>query len=80
MNHTLLKAVFAVLVLVASGGCERPEPTADRPAEGRPETRHIRNVEAIGYGGDAIADKIDGAIEAQEQRPKSLEEALERQE
>ncbi|MDD3761843.1 MAG: hypothetical protein PHP86_00945 [Nevskiales bacterium] len=66
--------VFAAALLSACGGKD-PEPQAGK-AEGREETRSIRNTEAIGYSGDAIADKVDAALDANDQRKDELDEAI----
>lgn len=80
MNAAPYKALAGLLTLIVVSGCgDRSEKPPEPRSEGRAETRHIRNLEAIGYGGDGIADKLDSAIEAQEQRPRQLDEALEKQ-
>ena len=72
-------ALTTALVLAALlAGCSKPEePVADRKPEGREETRGIRNTEAIGYSGDAIADKLDSALDANDARNRELERAIE---
>ena len=55
-------------------------PPPKRAEQGREETRSIRNTEAIGYSGNAIADKVDGALDANDQRKQELDRALEQQE
>lgn len=46
------------------------------PAKGREETRGIRNTEAVGYPGEAMADKIDGALDAHDQHRQQLDAQL----
>lgn len=73
MNKQLLLALPLLAVLTA---CDTK--SSDTPApvlEGREETKGIRNTEAIGYSGDAIADKVDGALDANDQRMKNLQES-----
>ncbi len=66
--------VFALLL----SACGSPEPPPEAAApEGREETRNIRNTEAIGYSGDAIADKVDGALDANDERKAKLDAELE---
>lgn len=62
-------ACLCLLFLVA---CQSPEPPPKpEPApEGRAETRALRNTDAVGYSGGAIADKVDGALDAVEQQPR----------
>ncbi|MEW6166126.1 MAG: hypothetical protein AB1651_00255 [Pseudomonadota bacterium] len=77
MTRTAIAAICTALLLAACGGREPPpEPRAE---EGREETRNIRNTEAIGYAGDAIADKVDGALDANDQRKQRLDESIEGQ-
>ncbi|HEY0916034.1 MAG TPA: hypothetical protein VGE22_14265, partial [Solimonas sp.] len=59
------------------GACSKPEePVADREPQGREETRGIRNTEAIGYSGSAIADKVDGALDANDARKSQLDQQI----
>lgn len=69
-------ALLTVLVsLLSLGACNSPTAqTQESHDEGREETRHIRNTEAIGYSGAAIADQVDTTLDAHEQRLKTLEE------
>lgn len=69
---------LAALMLAACGSSEPPPER--QQAEGREETRGIRNTEAIGYAGDAIADKVDAALDANDQRKEQLDAELEAQE
>lgn len=48
-----------------------------RAGEGRAETQGIRNTENIGYAGNAIADRLDGALDANDQRTQVLDQQLE---
>lgn len=63
--------LLALLSACEVGTSDTPPP----PAEGREETRGIRNTSAIGYSGDAIADKVDGALNANDQRMQQLQES-----
>ena len=66
-----------LLLLLAACGSSEPDTTASTPThEGREETRAIRNTEAIGYSGDAIADKVDAALDANDEHKKKLDEAI----
>lgn len=74
MNRILL----ALPLLLSLSACEVG--TSDAPApvvEGREETQGIRNTREIGVAGDAIADRVDSALDASDahaQRMKELEE------
>ncbi|MEQ1439138.1 hypothetical protein AAG565_07225 [Fontimonas sp. SYSU GA230001] len=68
----------ALLILGACGSAEdAPKP---RSTAGREETRNIRNTEAVGYAGGAIADKLDSALDANDQRKEQLDQELDAQE
>ena len=75
MKHALL-----VLVLLAAAcGPDEPPPPDATPPEGRAETQAIRNTEAVGYSGKAIADKVDAGIKANEEQVKKAEREPEEQ-
>ena len=76
--RTTVTAVLLAGLLAACGSSEPPPER--RKAEGREETQAIRNTEAIGYAGDAIADKVDAALDANDQRKEQLDTELEAQE
>lgn len=60
------------LGLAACGAPEEP-PAEKKQPQGRAETRSIRNTDAVGYSGSEIADKVDGALNANDERNKQLE-------
>lgn len=72
----MIRSTTAAMLLIATllGACSDPVSPKDRPrAEGREETRSIRNTEAVGYSGNAIADKLDASLDASEQRKAELD-------
>ncbi len=73
-----MKASIAILgAALLLGACSKPEePVADHEPQGREETRGIRNTEAIGYSGSAIADKVDGALDANDARKSQLDQQI----
>ncbi len=73
-----MKASIAILgAALLLGACgKHEEPVADREPQGREETRGIRNTEAIGYSGNAIADKVDGALDANDARKAQLDQQI----
>lgn len=73
MNRIFIPAL-ALLALAACHPKENPQ-RVDDAKQGREETRGIRNTEAVGYAGDAIADKVDAALDANEQAKQKLDEA-----
>jgi hypothetical protein len=64
--------LIASLVLAACSSKDEPPPPA-KAQEGRAETQSIRNTQAVGYGGKAIADKVDKALKANEEVVKKTE-------
>lgn len=70
--------VSLALLVSACGSSEDPAP-APPPPSGRAETQSIRNTDAVGTGGAAIADKVDAAIDATEEADRKLKEEAERQ-
>ena len=63
-----------MLVVVLLSACSDPAPPPERPPpQGREETRGIRNAEAVGYSGNAIANKIDASLDASEQRKAEMD-------
>ncbi len=74
-RHFQVTVLSAALLagLGACGGQQNAESAAD--ANGREETRNIRNTESIGYSGEAIANQLDGALDAHDQRQQQLDQA-----
>ncbi len=66
----LCSLLFAGLL----AGCGSSEPQQSQSEDGREETRTIRNTEAIGYSGDAIADKLDAALDANDEKVQQAED------
>ncbi len=65
--------VLAVGLLGCGGDANDDRASADR---GRDETRSIRATEKIGYSGDAIADKLDSALDANDSRAADLDRRM----
>lgn len=72
--HKLMMAVLAAAALAACSAHDEPPPPAAK--QGRAETQGIRNVQAIGVPGNAIADKVDGALNASDDQRKRTDQAL----
>lgn len=85
MKTTAGRGAGLLLLLGLIGGCSSPSGEGESgvrqvevpDAEGRAETRSIRNTESIGYAGDAVADRVDALLDAQEQRAETLDQQLE---
>lgn len=67
-------AAMAAALLSACHPKEQPE-RVDKQQQGRDETQGIRNTEAIGYSGNAIGDKVDAALDANDQAKQRLDAA-----
>lgn len=67
-----MKQIAGPLLLLAAG-CTPEPPPAPAAEQGRSETQAIRATEAVGYAGDAVADKVDAALEQNEQRKAGLD-------
>ncbi|HEY9547484.1 MAG TPA: hypothetical protein VIR56_15840 [Solimonas sp.] len=68
-------AVVGAALLTACHPKEQPE-RVDQPQQGRDETQGIRNTEAIGYAGNAIGDKVDAALDANDQAKQKMDDAI----
>lgn len=67
-------ALAAVALFLAACSRDEPPPEEKREPQGRAETRSIRNTDAVGYSGSAIADKVDGALTANEEAAKKRQD------
>jgi hypothetical protein len=74
-----MNQLIALLLLGAALAACTPPPEEPKKveAEGREETRSIRNTKEIGYSGDAIADRLDKALDASEAQAQQMKEAQE---
>lgn len=68
-------AVLAAAALLAACHPKDKPQHVDQPPQGREETRGIRNTEAVGYAGNAIADKVDAALDANDQAKQKIDAA-----
>ena len=70
------KSILVLLLALVAAGCDAPpEQRKAQESGGREETRGIRNTKNIGYSGDAIADKVDGALNAAEANAQQMKDA-----
>jgi hypothetical protein len=73
----VLAAMLATLA--ACGDSTTGTPPAASDDSGRPETASIRATEAIGVDGQAISEKVDAALDTNEQRKDELDKAIDAQ-
>lgn len=61
------------LVVVA---CSKPEPVKPIVSDtGRPETRSVEAVNAIGYNGTAMRQKLDQSLDANDAQNQKMDQA-----
>ena len=75
MSPLIAGAAAVGLLLAACHPKDKPQHVDDQPPQGREETRGIRNTEAVGYAGNAIADKVDAALDANDQAKQKTDAA-----
>jgi PBP1b-binding outer membrane lipoprotein LpoB len=74
-----MKQVLAGLaVLLAACSADEPPPPEKQEPQGRAETQSIRNTDAVGYSGSAIADKVDAGLDKNEEAAKKRQEEADR--
>jgi predicted small lipoprotein YifL len=78
MRQIIAPALIAASLLLSACGEKAPEvPDAPvKPKVGREETRGIRSTDAIGYSGSAIANKVDGALNTNDNQKEKTDQAL----
>lgn len=73
----LATGLYAALLLAACN--PQPDDSGQRESragQGREETQGIRNTENIGYSGNAVADRLDAALDANDRRTEDLDRQL----
>lgn len=74
-----MKRLSEMLLVLALTACSAPsdEPKVDQERVGREETQTIRNTKEIGMSGDAMANRVDGALDASEKHAEEMKKAEE---
>lgn len=73
-----MRSIPIMLLLALCACTAQPPPATPAAAEtDRPETASIRATEQVGYAGDAVADKVDAALEQNAQRKNALDARIE---
>ena len=72
--------LWVSLILASLVGCysETNKPNGKAKDQGREETKMIEAVDAVGYDGKAIRQKVDEVLDDNERRIRELEEATKR--
>ncbi len=75
--RSMIPVVSTVSLLLSLAACGK-QPEIPKPGEpqGRVETQGLRNAEALGYSGAAIGNKVDAALDANDQRKAALDHAM----
>lgn len=70
--------ILSILVL---GACNSPPAPEDTQTEdtGRPETKSIQGVDAVGYNGTAIRGKVDAALDQNDERISEIDAQIDAQ-
>ncbi|GEM_PF-6932684 len=76
MRYFITTGLIATSLLISACGKKQEPEQPVKPIAGREETRGIRNTDAIGYSGSAIADKVDSALNANDQQKEKTDQAL----
>jgi PBP1b-binding outer membrane lipoprotein LpoB len=77
MRNTTTPILLLVAGLMLASCSQQDDAPPPKQKQGRAETQGIRNTEAIGYSGNAIADKVDSALNANDQQKAKMDKALE---
>ena len=70
-----MKAIlFPAVLVLALSACGPREDDHERTPKAKNELELIRNTEKIGYSGGAVADKVQGAIDTNDDRSEHLDQ------
>lgn len=72
--------LLTISLLLAACGKAPEDSTPPKPQQGRAETQGIRRTDSIGYAGGAIANKVDGVLNENEQQKSRMDQRMEAQE
>jgi len=78
MRYFIAPTLLSMSLMLAACGQKQqdPIPVTPKPQVGRAETQGIRNTDAIGYSGSAIANKVDSALNANDAQKDRMDQAL----
>ena len=75
MRHFIVPAFIAATLLLPACGKKTPDKPIE-PIAGRAETQGIPRTDSVGYAGSAIANKVDGVLNANDQQMQKSDQAL----
>lgn len=76
MRHFITLGLLTSSLLLSACGKTDEEPVPNKPQVGRDETQGIRRTDAIGYSGSAIANKVDGVLNANDGQKAKTDQTL----
>lgn len=79
-NFITLGLLTISLLLAACGQKQDDTATKPKPQVGRDETQGIRRTDSIGYSGSAIANKVDGVLNENDQKKSRMDQMMNAQE
>ena len=71
----IISKISLILLVIVTAACSKEPPP--KPDTGRPETRSLEAADAVGYNGQAIRKKVDGALDANDAHNAELEKQIE---
>lgn len=75
-----MRPPILLLLPLTLAACGKPlEPPKPGEPQGRAETQNVRNVDVLGYSGAGVANKVDGALDANDARKAELDAAMDAQ-
>ena len=78
-TKVLMAVMLGAMAVAACSPRDEDQKTQKAPDQGREETRHIKDVDAVGYSGTQIRRKLDKALDQNDQRKDNLDQAIEQQ-
>ncbi len=78
-SRMLSLVMLGVVAMTACSPRDQDQGKAPPPDQGREETRHLKDVDGLGYSGTQIRKKVDKALDQNDQRKDQLDQAIEQQ-
>jgi hypothetical protein len=82
MKTSVKLVMLAMVGAMAISGCsprDEDQKTQQEKYQGREETKHLSDTDAVGYAGTPVRKKLDKALDANDQRKDNLDQAIEQQ-
>ena len=75
----MMAAIVGAMAIAACSPRDEDQKTQPQKYQGREETKHIGDVDALGYAGTPVRKKLDKALDQNDQRKDQLDQAIEQQ-